>query len=125
MKKIIPILSVLLVFGGCAGTQQQNQNSADQVFGKAKLALMIGSGAVAVYNVGCASTVVPASICTKQIMKIVNDALAQASDAVAAAEAVFADVNSTQDARLAAAKATTTIVAAMTDAINKYGLARQ
>lgn len=124
MLRYAMIALVAIGLGACGGTPQQNQDNADQVFGKAKLALVVGSGAVALYNVGCMSAVVPASICTKQIMTIVNNVLAGAVDAVDAAEKVFADINSTQDARLAAAKASMTLVAELQKALEKYGLRR-
>ena len=118
------VLALVIAIAGCAGTPDQNQEKADQVFGKAKLYLVIGSGTVALYNVACASTALPLAACTKNVTRAVNDILAGAVDAVSAAEKVFADVNSTQDARLAAAKASMTLVAELQKAIDKYGLAR-
>ncbi len=63
-------------------------------------------------------------VCTKNVSDVMNDALAAASDAVEAAEKVFAAANTDQDARLTAANMAQVAVAALTEALKKYGVSR-
>lgn len=113
-----------LALGACAGTQAERQDSADQKFGQAKLALVAASGVVGVYNVLCEQTLAQSSICASDVRTYINDGLAAASDAVESAEKVFAAANTDQDARLRAASIAATVVAELTKGIAKYGAGR-
>lgn len=108
----------------CAGTQAERQESADQKFGQAKLALVAASGVVGVYNVLCEETLAASAICAKDISVYINDGLAAASDAVEAAEKVFAAANTDQDARLKAASIAAVVVGELTKGLAKYGASR-
>jgi hypothetical protein len=113
-----------LALAGCAGTQAERQDSADQKFGQAKLALVAASGVVGVYNVLCEETLASSAICAKDVSVYINDGLAAASDAVESAEKVFAAANTDQDARLKAASIAATVVAELTKGLAKYGAGR-
>lgn len=120
-------LSLALVTGCSTATPEQraaNQESADQKFGNVKLALVAASGVVGIYNLLCNDTLATSAICAKTVSDAVNDGLAGASDAVTAAEKVFAAANTDQDARLKAANIAGVAVAALTDALKKYGVNR-
>lgn len=124
MTRIATIILAALALAGCAGTQAENQASADQKFGQAKLALVAASGVVGVYNVLCEETLATSAICAKDVSVYVNDGLAAASDAVDAAEKVFAASNTDQDARLKAASIAAVVVAELTKGLAKYGVNR-
>lgn len=120
----LTIILAALALAGCAGTPAERQESADQKFGQAKLALIAASGVVGVYNVLCEETLATSSICAKDVSVYVNDGLAAASDAVDAAEKVFAAANTDQDARLKAANIAAVVVAELTKGLAKYGVNR-
>lgn len=123
MRSTLAILAALTI-GACAGTQAERQESADQKFGQAKLALVAASGVVGVYNVLCEETLASSAICAKDVSVYINDGLAAASDAVESAEKVFAASNTDQDARLKAASIAATVVAELTKGLAKYGAGR-
>jgi hypothetical protein len=123
MRSLALILAALALTG-CAGTQAERQESADQKFGQAKLALVAASGVVGVYNVLCNDALATSSICTKEVSDYINDGLAGASDAVESAEKVFAAANTDQDARLKAANIAVVVVAELTKGLAKYGASR-
>jgi len=120
----LAIILAALALGACAGTQAERQDSADQKFGQAKLALVAASGVVGVYNVLCEETLAASSICAKDVSVYINDGLAAASDAVESAEKVFAAANTDQDARLKAASIAAVVVGELTKGLAKYGAGR-
>lgn len=123
IKTLATLALVGLLATGCATTPQEQQDNAakaDQLFGKAKVGLVIASIAVSGYNVVCASSLKTSPICAQNIAVIVNKALQGASDGVAAAERVFAAANSTTDQRLAAAQIATSLVNSLTKAVQDY-----
>lgn len=124
MTRIVTTILAALALTACAGTQAERQESADQKFGQAKLALVAASGIVGVYNVLCEETLATSAICAKDVSVYVNDGLAAASDAVEAAEKVFAASNTDQDARLKAASIAAVVVAELTKGLAKYGVNR-
>lgn len=124
MRNAAAIILAALALGACAGTQAERQESADQKFGQAKLALVAASGVVGVYNVLCEETLASSAICAKDVSVYINDGLAAASDAVESAEKVFAAANTDQDARLKAASIAAVVVGELTKGLAKYGAGR-
>lgn len=122
MLKYIAIALIALT-AGCAMTQQgqeDNAAKADQLFGKAKVGLVIASIAVSGYNIVCVSSFRTSPICAANIRTIVNKAMQGAADAIAAAERVFAASNSTLDQKMAAVNAATALVNELAKAVAKY-----
>ena len=115
----LAIILAAAALTGCAGTVQQNQESADQKFGQAKIYLAIGTAGVAGYNLLCNDALATSSICAKQISDIVNLASEAASDAVTASEKVFAAAN-TEGEKLNAANAALAAVLELTKVVDKY-----
>lgn len=124
MIRIVSILaavSSLMLTGAfsCATTQAERQDSADQKFGQAKIYLALGTAGVAGYNLLCNDVLAQSSVCAKQISDLVNLASEGASDAVTAAEKVFAAAN-TEGEKLDAAKAALAAVLELTKVVDKY-----
>lgn len=127
MKKLFTTLlatSALFVVSAC-GTVEQNRESADQIFGTAKMGLVVATGVVALYNVlpVCSDKSLPPPACyNEQIADILNLAVAAGADAIESAEKVFADVNTTEETRLRIAKGVLTTIQELTAKLQKYGV---
>lgn len=124
IKTALAGLLSLVLLSACSGTPAERQESADQKFGQAKIALVAASGIVGIYNVLCNDALATSAVCAKDVSDHVNDGLAAASDAIEGAEKVFAAANSTQDARLKAANIAATVVAELTKGLARYGVNR-
>lgn len=121
--KYVSILLCLLA-SACAGTQQERQQNADQLFGKAKMTLIGLTGTVGVYNVLCTGTLKTSSVCAPHVSEIVNAGLAVTADALNGAERVFAAANSTDSQKLDAAKAAIAAVSELLALVTKYDVTR-
>lgn len=121
--KLLAIL-LALILAACADTQQERQESADQVFGKAKMGLVVATIAVGAYNVLCTDTLAQSAICARHISELVNSGMAAAADAINGSERIFAAANSTQADRLDAAKGALAAVNELAAALAKYGVSK-
>ena len=120
------IRAVSLVFlswfmASCAPSQMARQESADQIFGKAKVAMNLATVGIGAYNVLCISMVIPEGACVGNIRELVNSNMANAADAIARTEKVFAAGN-VEGTKLDYAKLATAAVVELTDALAKYGI---
>ena len=122
MKKLIAIFA-LLGLSAC-GTIEQNQQSADQAFGTAKMALVVATGIVGVYNVlpECKDSSLPPLCYNEQIADILNLGVTAGADAIESAEKVFAASNTDEEARLKAARIAMAVIQEVTKNLTKYGL---
>lgn len=121
---LAPLLALSFALAGCAGTQVERKESADQIFGKAKVVMMTATVAVGAYNVLCADTLSQSAVCARNINEIVNAGLAGTADAIASAERVFAAANSTDAAKLDAAKGAIAAVNELVALVAKYGISK-
>lgn len=123
IKRIATLAGIALLATACATTpagQQTEKERADQLFGKAKVALVVASITVSGYNVLCASTLKASQLCAANVREAVNKAQAAAMDAVAGAERVFAAGNSTTDRQLQIAQIAVAAVNEFVNAVTKY-----
>ena len=123
--KIIAILLSILALTACSGTVQDKQASADQVFGTAKMSLVVASGLVSVYNLmpACSDDTLPPPLCYSDgIGDILNTSLAAAASAIESSEAVFAAANTDQEARLKAANIAQAVIAELLRNLTKFGV---
>ena len=121
--KYVAILAALAL-GGCATTQTDRQSEADQVFGKAKIGLVLATGVVSVYNLMpvCGDGSPSPPLCySEAVGEIANRGLAALSDAISSAEKVFAAANA-DGVKLDAAKAASAAVQELLANLAKYGL---
>lgn len=123
MLKHLAIMLTVLGAVGCATTAQEQQDNAaraDQLFGKAKVGLVIATVAVGGYNIVCKGNLSTSPICAANISEIVNRALKAAADAIASAERIFAASNSTLDQKMAAVNIATALVTELTNIVANY-----
>lgn len=112
-----------LVLSACAGTQKQNQESADQVFGKAKM-LSFGVNLTATtYSAGCAILLKDSPACSPVYREIANAAAASMNGAILKAEAAYAAANTSDEAgKMAIAQAVMAAVKQAAEDLAKYGI---
>jgi len=119
------LFTVLLAFvlSACAGTQQQNQESADQVFGKAKM-LSFGVNLTATtYSAGCAILLKDSPVCSPVYREIANAAAASMNNAILKAEEAYAKANTSDEAgKMAIAQAAMAAVMQALADLEKYGI---
>ena len=87
--KIIAILLSALALTACSGTVQDKQASADQVFGTAKMSLVVATGLVSVYNLMpvCGDDTLPPPLCySEPVADILHKSLAGAAAAIESSE---------------------------------------
>jgi hypothetical protein len=123
--RIIAILLSALSLTACSGTVQDRQQSADQVFGTAKMSLVVATGLVSVYNLmpACSDDTLPPPLCYSDgIGDILNTSLAAAASAIESSEAVFAAANTDQEARLKAANIAQAVIAELLRNLTKFGV---
>lgn len=122
MKKLLAIFA-LLTMTAC-GSIEQNKESADQAFGTAKMALVVATGVVGVYNVlpECKNSSLPPLCYNEQIADILNTGLVAAADAIESAEKVFAAANTSEETRLKAVRIAMSVITEVTKNLTKYGL---
>lgn len=121
--------SILAAFTLAAcGTVEQNQQTADQAFGTAKMTLVVATGVVGIYNTlkecGTANAMSPPLCYNEQIADILNLGLAASADAIESAEKVFAAANTDQDARMKAVQTAMAVITEVTKNLQKYGLSQ-
>lgn len=123
MNRILRIASVslMLLLAGCGGTQVERQESADQVFGKAKVLMNIAQVSIGAYNVLCIGMIIPEGACVGHIREAVNSYSAKAADVIVRAEKVFAAGNA-EGTKLDYAKLAMAAVTELTDALAKYSI---
>lgn len=119
---LAPLLAIVLT--ACGTTQQERKESADQLFGLAKVSMNVATISVGAYNVLCTETLVQSQICAKNVSEIVNSTMAKAADAIKSAEAIFAAGNSTEGAKLDYAKVAMATVSELVALVAKYGLSK-
>ena len=131
MKKTATALAAAMMLGlmatmtACSGTVQDRQQSADQVFGDAKMGLVVASGLVGIYNLMpvCSAESLPPPLCySEPVGDILNNGLAAAASAIESSEAVFAAANTDQEARLKAANIAQAVIAELLRNLTKFGV---
>jgi len=123
--KIIAILLSILALTACSGTVQDKQASADQVFGTAKMSLVVASGLVSVYNLMpvCGDDTLPPPLCySEPVAEILNAGLAVAASTIESSEAIFAAANTDEAARLKAANIAQAVIAELLRNLTKFGV---
>ncbi|HQS15049.1 hypothetical protein [Reyranella sp.] len=119
------MLALMAVLPACSGTVQERQESADQVFGTAKMSLVVATGLVSVYNLMpvCSDQSLPPPLCySEAVGDILNKGLAGAAAAIESSEAIFAAANTDEAARLKAANVAQAIIAELLRNLTKFGL---
>ncbi|WP_444778720.1 hypothetical protein [Reyranella sp.] len=109
----------------CSGTVQDKQASADQVFGDAKMGLVVAFGLVGIYNLMpvCSAESLPPPLCySESVSNILNKGLAAAASAIQSSEAIFAATNTVEEARLKAAKVAQTVIAELLRNLTAFGV---
>jgi hypothetical protein len=131
MKKMATALAAAIMLGlmavlpACSGTVQDRQQSADQVFGDAKMGLVVASGLVGIYNLMpvCSAESLPPPLCySEPVGDIFNKGLAAAASAIESSEKVFAAANTDQEARLKAANIAQAVIAELLRNLTKFGV---
>ncbi|HQS18593.1 hypothetical protein [Reyranella sp.] len=127
MKKMATALAaaMMLAVTACSGTVQDRQQSADQVFGDAKMGLVVASGLVGIYNLmpACSAESLPPPLCySEAVGDILNKGLAAAASAIESSEKVFAAANTDQEARLKAANIAQAVIAELLRNLTKFGV---
>lgn len=127
MRRLLQFATVLVAamsISACAGSVQDRQQSADQVFGTAKLVL-IGAGlAVSTYNLlpACTDSSTPPLCYSESIADILNKSMEAASATVESSERVFAAQNTDEDGKLRVAKAALVAVQELQKNLDKFGV---
>ena len=124
MKVFLALLSALALTA-CSGSVQDKQASADQVFGTAKMSLVVASGLVGVYNLMpvCGDDTLPPPLCySEPVGDILNKGLAGAAAAIESSEAIFAAANTDEAARLKAANIAQAVIAELLRNLTKFGV---
>lgn len=126
---IVGVFAVLLLLPlvGCAGSVQDRQRSADNIFGDAKVGLAGASLLVATYNLfpACTDGGLPPPLCyNESIADILNKGLEVAGATIESSEKVFAAANTDADARMNAANAALTAVQELEKNLKKFGVAK-
>ncbi len=124
MKVFLALLSALALTA-CSGTVQDKQQSADQVFGTAKMSLVVATGLVSVYNLMpvCGDDTLPPPLCySEPVGDILNKSLAGAAAAIESSEAIFAAANTDAEARLKAANIAQAVIAELLRNLTKFGV---
>ena len=127
MKKMATALAaaMMLAVTACSGTVEDRQQSADQVFGDAKMGLVVASGLVGIYNLMpvCGAESLPPPLCySEPVGDIFNKGLAAAAAAIESSEKVFAAANTDQEARLKAANIAQAVIAELLRNLTKFGV---
>ena len=125
MMKIIPVILSALALTACSGTVQDKQQSADQVFGTAKMSLVVASGLVSIYNLMpvCGDDTLPPPLCySEPVAEILNAGLAVAASTIESSEAIFAAANTDEAARLKAANIAQAVIAELLRNLTKFGV---
>lgn len=131
MKKLATALAAAMMLGlmlavtACSGTVRDRQASADQVFGDAKMGLVVASGLVGIYNLMpvCSAESLPPPLCySEPVAEILNAGLAAAASAIESSEAIFAAANTDEAARLKAARVAQTVIAELLRNLTKFGV---
>jgi len=125
MRKIITALAValsLVLATGCAGTQQQNQESADQVFGRAKM-LSFGANLTATtFSSVCAFAQKGSAVCSPANLELASAAAASMNSVILEAEIAYAKANTSDEAgKMAIAQAVMAAVNRAVADLAKYG----
>lgn len=124
MKVFLALLSALALTA-CSGSVQDKQASADQVFGTAKMSLVVATGLVSVYNLlpVCEEGGPSPPFCySEPIGDALNKGLEAAASAVQSSEAIFAAANTDEQARLKAAAIAQTVIAELLRNLTKFGV---
>jgi len=123
MKVFLALLSAFSLVA-CSGSVQDRQASADQVFGAAKMSLVVATGLVSVYNLlpVCDDSHSPPLCYSEGIGDALNKGLEAAASAVQSSEAIFAAANTDEAARLKAAKVAQTVIAELMRNLAKFGV---
>ena len=123
MKAILAILSALALTA-CSGSVQDKQANADQVFGTAKMSLVVATGLVSVYNLlpVCDDSHSPPLCYSEGIGDALNKGLAAAASAIESSEAIFAAANTDQEARLKAANIAQAVIAELLRNLTAFGV---
>lgn len=127
MTRIVAIILAALALTGCAGTQADKQASADQIFGTAKVAYVVASLAVSVYNqlTPCGENGAQPPLCYSENVGLVLDrGMVAAALAIKGAEETFAASNTDEDARVKAANIAKVVVENLMTAVRQFGLAK-
>ena len=128
MKKLATALAaamMLALMTACSGTVQDRQASADQVFGDAKMGLVVASGLVGIYNLMpvCSAESLPPPLCySEPVAEILNAGLAVAASTIESSEAIFAAANTDEAARLKAANIAQAVIAELLRNLTKFGV---
>lgn len=124
MKKIIASIMLMVGLTACGADLVSNQQKADQVFGNVKMALVVATGAVGVYNIlpECSDKLSPPFCYNESIANALNLGITAASDAVQSAEKIFAAANTDEETRLKAARVAMEVIQQVTANLAKYGL---
>jgi uncharacterized lipoprotein len=127
MKKMATALAaamMLALLSACSGTVQDRQQSADQVFGAAKRSLNYASILVPLYNLMpvCDDNHSPPLCYSETVANILNVGLKEAAETIADAEKIFAEANSTEDARLKIAIYADAAVKKLVAKLTQYGV---
>lgn len=123
MKVFLALLSALAL-AACHGSVQDKQQSADQVFGTAKMGLVVASGLVSVYNLMplCSDTRTPPLCYSEPVGDALNLGLAAAASAIESAEHIFAASNTDEEARLKAARVAQAVIEELTRTLARFGV---
>lgn len=125
MMKALAAAMMLGLMTACSGTVQDRQQSADQVFGDAKMGLVVASGLVGIYNLMpvCSAESLPPPLCySEPVGDILNKGLAGAASAIESSEKVFAAANTDQEARLKAANIAQAVIAELLRNLTAFGV---
>lgn len=131
MRKMFTALAVALMLGSmlavtaCSGTVQDRQQSADQVFGSAKMSLVVATGLVSVYNLmpPCSDASLPPPLCySDAVGDTLNKGLEAAASAIESSEKIFAAANTDAEARLKAANIAQAVIAELLHNLTKFGV---
>ena len=123
--RAIAILAAVALVTGCAGTVPDRQERADQIFGTAKVAYVIASLGVAVYNqlTPCGENGAQPPLCySERVGEILDKSMAGAALAIKTAEETFAAANTDEDARIKAANVAKAVVESLMAALRQFGL---
>lgn len=116
-----------LVLMGCAGTQAERQENADQIFGTAKVVYVVASLAVSVYNqlAPCEQGGAQPPLCYSENVGVILDrGMVAAALAIKGAEETFAAANTDEDARVKAANIAKAMVENLMAAVRQFGLTK-
>lgn len=128
LAALVLALALAVTVAGCAGTAAERQQSADHLFGDAKMLYVGLSGFVSLYNLlpvcGAPGAPSPPLCYSEPVGDAINKAMQIAADGIEAGEKIFAESNTDEDARLRAAKASQALVRELRTALFKYGVAQ-